>query len=463
MPITRRTFVSTAGAVAAAGLLTSRLQAADAGSADWRLGTFSVDVTPRIGHPLLGGGFANSTGIDDPLSARGLVLSGGGPAIVLVSIDWGELRNDAHDRWRAALAQAAGTTMDRVLVTCIHQHDAPYFDLTAQKLLAASKPGGLFCDVDFHERTVGQTAQAVEKAIAASQPITHIGLGQAEVRQIASNRRVVMPDGKVNFHRYSQCRDELLRSLPEGQIDPWLKTITFFRGDRALAALSMYATHPMSYYGTRHISGDFVNLARDRRQNDDPAVFQVYATGCSGDVTAGKYNDGGKAVRPVLADRLYQGMKAAGEATKRHTLGKIDCRSVPMVLPYSELATMTREALEARINDEKQSLQRRADAAFGLSALARNPQGLDVDVQAIDFGIAQIILLPAESFVAYQLFAQQQKPGGFVMALGFGQCAAGYLPTDEAFREGYREQHGYCWVAPGSEKVMHEAIKKALA
>lgn len=458
--VNRRTFVSTIGISAAAAGLGI---AAEPAKNPWRLATFSVDVTPRIGHPLLGHGFAPATGIDDPLLARGLVLTGGGPPIVMVSIDWCELRNDAHDRWRAGLAKAANTTIDRVLVSCIHQHDAPYFDLTAQKILAGSKPGGLFCDVDFHEHCVERVGQAVASAIPGAQPVTHVGLGQATVEQIASNRRVVMPDGKINFHRYSTCRDSMMRSLPEGEIDPWLKTVSFYSGDRTLAALSMYATHPMSYYGTGRISGDFVNVARDRRQSDDPGVFQIYVTGCCGDVTAGKFNDGSRETRPLLAERLYQAMRSAADATKRHTLTSVACRSVPMTLPYSELPTLSREVLEAKVNDPSLPLKARADAALGLSTLVRNPKGLDVDVQAIDFGVAQIVLLPAESFVAYQLQAQRLKPDEFVMAIGFGQSAAGYLPTDQGFREGFREQHGYCWVAPGSEQIMLDAIKKVLS
>src|SRR5205823_3148583 len=104
-------------------------------------------------------------------------------------------------------AEAAGTTIDRVLVSCVHQHDAPYFDLTAQKLLAESPQGGLMCDVDFHERTVQRVAEAVKESLMAGKPVTHLGLGQAKVEQIASNRRVVLPDGKATFRRYSHTAD----------------------------------------------------------------------------------------------------------------------------------------------------------------------------------------------------------------------------------------------------------------
>ena len=84
-----------------------------------------------------------------------------------------------------------------------------------------------------------------------------------------------------------------------------------------VAALSVYATHPMSYYGGGEVSADFVGLARRRRQAESPGVFQVYLSGCSGNVTAGKYNDGSPGIRPALAERLYRGMLGAWEATER--------------------------------------------------------------------------------------------------------------------------------------------------
>ena len=98
-------------------------------------------MTPRLGHPLLGSHFGPAGSIDDPLLARGLALTGGEKPLVLVAVDWCEIRNDAYDRWRTVLAAAAGTDPDRVSLTSVHQHDAPLADLTAQKLLAASGAG----------------------------------------------------------------------------------------------------------------------------------------------------------------------------------------------------------------------------------------------------------------------------------------------------------------------------------
>lgn len=427
-----------------------------------RLAAFSADVTPRLGGPIYSGGFLTVTAIDDPLEARGFVLLGAGQPIVQVAVDWCEIRNDAYDRWRGVLAEAAGTTVDRVLVSSIHQHDAPLGELRAQRLLEEFNVDGRMCDLDFHEQAVQRTADALSEALSHAQPITHLGLGQAKVDQVASNRRVELPGGKITFSRYSRTTDATVQALPEGEIDPWLKTISFWNGEKPVCALHSYATHPMSYYGTGAVSCEFVGLARAQRQLDLPDVHQVYVSGCSGDVTAGKYNDGTQEHRQRLTDRMCQAMRQAWDKTVRRPLANVECRSAPLLLPHRDTPGLVEADLRQRLADRSLSFTARASAALGLSSRLHNPEGHAIDLQVIDLGAAQIVLLPAESFVGYQLLAQRQRPDLFVMAIGFGECAPGYIPTELATREGFVQEHGYCWVADGSEARITAALKQAM-
>ena len=85
-----------------------------------------------------------------------------------------------------------------------------------------------------------------------------------------------------------------------------------------------------------------------------------------------------------------------------------------------------------------------------------------VGLPALDLGEAQLVLLPGESYVEYQLLAQKLRPDSFVVALGYGECATGYVPTDRAVKEGDSNLRDWCWVAPGAEKALTEALAKAL-
>jgi hypothetical protein len=427
----------------------------------FRLATFVAEVTPPLKHALMGGGIAPAARVEDPLFAHGLVLLGAGKPIALVAVDWCEIRNEAHDRWRQAVADAIKTDPQRVLVSCLHQHDAPVADLDAERILQKHKAAGSVCDLDFHEQAVKRVARAAGACLDKAQRVTHLGTGQARVSEVASNRRYPGPDGKPRFDRTSATRDPKAREQPEGTIDPWLKTLSFWDGDKPIAAVSCYATHPMSYYGKGGVSADFVGLARKRRQADDPAVFQVYVSGCSGNVTAGKYNDGNPDNRPVIAEKMYKAMTAAWKATERQRLKSIDFRSVSLRLEPRGGEGFTVEDLTKRLTTDPKPFGQ-CLAALGLSWRKRADAGHKIDVPVIDLGAAQLLLLPGESYVEYQLMAQTLRPDSFVVTLGYGECAPGYVPTERAVEEGDANLRDWCWVAPGAEKAMTKALEAAL-
>jgi len=433
---------------------------ASAGAAEFRVATFEADITIPIGHACMGGGVADAKQIVDPLFARGFVLLGAGDPIVVVALDWCQCNNDSYDRWRAGLAGAAGTRADRVMLATVHQHDAPICDLTAQQLLDQQGLKGWNCDPVFHELAVQRTATALARSLKSARRVTHVGAGQGRVEQLASNRRVVRPDGKITWERGSASGD--IFGAPEGEIDPWLKTISFWEDDQPVLAWSCYAIHPMSYYGKGLVSADFPGMARDRRQKDNPKVFQIYFTGCGGDTTAGKYNTGAPTNRPVLAERLYQGMVEAWKETKRQPLRRIDYRVARLHLRARDTGDFTLAAMQATLTNTNATRWKRITAALGLSWRQRVDAGRPIDVPCLELnrGATRFAILPAESFVGYQLAAQRLAGGSFVMVAGFGDGAPGYIPTDQCWRDGYADD--YCWVLPMTEQPILEALVEAM-
>ncbi|MCF6284142.1 MAG: hypothetical protein L3K26_02995 [Candidatus Hydrogenedentes bacterium] len=235
------------------------------------MATFTADVTEPIGHPGMGGGIAPAREVIDPLYAKGVVLLGGEQPVVMIAIDWCEIRNDAYDHWRDLLAEAAGTTPKHILLTTVHQHDAPVADLTAQKLLDEVGLEKSLIFPDFHEAAVQKTAQALRDALPHAQPVTHYGVGVAMVKDITSNRRTVQPDGTVTFARGS-ASGKMGKDLPIDLVDPWLRSLSFWNGDQPVAVLNSYSVHPMSYYGKGGISADFPGMARAMREKEMPGV-----------------------------------------------------------------------------------------------------------------------------------------------------------------------------------------------
>ena len=429
-------------------------------AAEFRVATFEADITIPIGHACMGGGVADAKEIVDPLYAKGFVLLGVNEPIVVAALDWCQCNNDSYDRWRAGLAKAAGTRPERVMLATVHQHDAPICDLTAQRLLDEHGLKNWNCDPEFHELAVQRTAAALTTALKSAHRVTHFGFGQARVEMLASNRRVVRPDGKITWERGSSSGN--IFEAPDGEIDPWLKTLSFWDGNKPVLAWSCYAIHPMSYYGKGGVSADFPGSARAQRQRDDPSVFQIYFTGCGGDTTAGKYNNAAQTNRAVLAERLYQGMAAAWKATKRERLHAVDFRVAKLRLPARDTGAFTLEAMRATLTNTNAARWKRISAALGLSWRERVARDIPIDVPGLDLnrGQAQFAILPAESFVGYQLAAQRLRPKSFVMVAGFGDGAPGYIPTDACYRDGYVDD--YCWTAPMVEPVMMKALSEVL-
>src|SRR5881409_2890370 len=283
-----------------------------------RVATFDVDATPPIGSMMAYDPVTNRW--DLGLRARGIVLLGAGEPIVLCAVDWIGIANEGHDAFRSALARAAGTSAQRVAVHSLHQHDAPDCDFSAERILKEAGLDARQFDGRFQRQVISNLASAVRETLPRAQAVTHLGLGEARVEKVASNRRILGADGKVRATRWTATTDAEVRAAPEGTIDPIVSLVSFWNGERPVAVLSYYATHPQSYYRTGIPNPDFPGVARSLRQLAVPSALHAHFNGAGGNIGAGKYNDGSPENRRLLAERLADGMRRAWESTKRQPI-----------------------------------------------------------------------------------------------------------------------------------------------
>ncbi len=424
------------GRAGSAAVTAAEPLAADATAAGpLRIAPFRFDVTPPLGHGCCGGWIKPVSAVDDAAEAIGFVLMGGGQRpVVVCAVDWTGILNRSHLAWRESLAQAAGTTPDRVAVQCVHQHNAPFACLETQALIAAQGDLPATVDAAFFEACLQRGREAVRKALDAARPVTHIARGQAEVREVASNRRFVGATGKIEFWRGSSTRDPKLQQLPEGQIDPWLKTVAFYEGDKKLAACHYYATHPMSFYGDGRVTSEFVGLARKRRQADEPNAVHLYFTGCAGNIAAGKYNDGTPAARERLTNRIYDAMAGSERQLAREPVERFEWRTADWLPIPNPL--LSAERLAEQIANRANPVAGRSRPAFMLAFLRRCEARLPVTLSALRIGSATLVHLPAESFLEYQLRAQKLAPNRFVAVAAYGDGGPWYIPTKDAYPQG---------------------------
>jgi hypothetical protein len=427
-----------------------------------RIATFKADVTPPLGAPLCDALCPPASEVVDPLSARGIVLVGNQQPIVLCAVDWVGIGNGGYDAWREALAKAAGTSPSRVAVHCLHQHDAPGCDFEAEELLAQQGLSGACFHVAFAHRAIDTVAAAVQEAVGNLTAVTHIGVGVGRVEQVASNRRILGPDGKVQFVRYSSCKDERVRAEPEGVIDPNCRLISFFDDDRPVVSVTYYATHPQSYYGGGGVSADFVGMARAHREKAMPELVHVHFNGASGNVAAGKYNDGSHEMRPILAERLAVGMRKAWENIKQATVDAADVewKTVEVALPPRD--TLDEAILTATLADAKADVRERVRAARDLAWLRRCRAGHKIELSCLKIGQAFIVHMPGELFVEYQLAAEKLQPNAVVCLAAYGDYGPGYIGTSIAYTQGGYETSRVSRVAPEVEGILVGALKDLL-
>ncbi len=421
------------------------------------LATFRIDVTVPKGHSLCGGWIKPAAEVTEPLYAVGIVLLGAEAPVVLCAMDWCGVCNDAHVFFREQLAKAAHTTPERVAVHCVHQHNAPFVDLTGQKLVAEQQGLPAIFDVKWLEEAVQRVAGAVRTALAKTERVTHIGMGQAKVERVASNRRLVGDDGKIRGWRGSSCKDPKLRAEPEGLIDPLLKTVSFFDGDQKLVALHYYATHPMSYYGDGLVTSDFVGLAREAVAKET-GVPQLYFTGCAGNIAAGKYNDGDRPNRFLLAQRIYTAIKQSLERSERSAVKSCRWQARPIVLPPR--SDQSAEELNKLIGDASKPVAVRNRSAMKLSYRLRAEAKTPIQLTSLHLGEKACLLhLPAESFIEYQLFAQERTKDGFTAVAAYGDGGPWYIPTAKAYPEGGYEP-SVAFVDPEAEEILKNEIRR---
>ncbi len=425
-----------------------------------KLAVFDVDATPPLGSAMA---YDPVRRLDElTLRCRGIALLGADKPVVLCAVDWIGIANEGHDAFRDALAEAAGTTRDRVAVHTLHQHDAPGCDFTAERIIRELRLTnyGRF-EGTFHRQVIRRAADAVRSALWAAQPVTHYGWGVAEVKEVASNRRIPGPDGRIRATRYTATKDPSLRAEPEGVIDPQVSLVSFWNGDAPLAVLSYYACHPQSYYRTGVPSPDFPGIARFIRGQAVPEALHVHFNGAGGNIGAGKYNDGAKENRMLLALRLAEGMKQAWTSTQRHPLAAsaLGWQTMPVRLPVAPHLKAA-ELVQAMKTQRSRGYIAEADQ---LAWLKRSEAGQAIDVSCLRVGAVRVLHMPGELFVEYQLAAKAMRRDLHVSMAAYGDYGPGYIGTAAAYREGgYETSARASSVDPKAEQALMAVMKKLL-
>ena len=167
-------------------------------------------------------------------------------------------------------------------------------------------------------------------------------------------------------------------------------------------------------------------------------------------------------MRPVLAQRLADGMKAAWEATRTTLLKAADvdaggpgrATARRQASRQSKIAELLRNQGEC----DRRDSTRRGQLAFSQRC---EKGGYHAELSCL-IGSVDVVHMPGELFVEYQL-AAQACARRFVCMAAYGDYGPGYIGTAVAYREGgYETQPQSTHVAPAVENVLLGGLRELL-
>jgi hypothetical protein len=422
-------------------------------------GTFKVDVTPKIGDLIA---FGINKKIDSPIFIRGIVIDDFEQRIVLVSCDFLYIWGDAYGQIKKLIAQAAETVAGNVFLHSIHQHDSVRIALELNDVYKKYLGMEITPPV-YYQKICEDLWEAVSKATTNLKPLKKLSTMERRIDGLASNRRLLDANGKVCAMRWSMCHDPELQNKPTGVIDPLLRSIGFIGvNDKPLAILHFYASHPMTAYMRNMVSADVPGIALDyvtRYYGKD--TFQMYFTGCGGNITFGKYSLEDKATslnmlgkrlgRELLANCKQLELKEPGKIAVQHSFFELPLK------PELNEKKLLKKLVETAKPNEAIQLSTRLE-------MVRNwEQWKNLVISRISIGNdIHLLSMPSETVVEYQLYAQSLIPEKFLACAAYANSSYGYIPTAAMYEEGgYEPEYGAVTTNAAEEK-MKKAIYEVL-
>lgn len=416
---------------------------------DLKAGFAQVEITPPVGAIMTGPMGPISTGTDDPLKARAMVVQGGDRKLAIVGVDLVKFRRDLADKAIALVMQQTDITRDGILVCPSHNHSSPLIPADGDNAKANK------AYIDTLPKLV---SDAIVQANQSLQP-ARLSIGRSLVLEGHINRRLISKsDGLVLNTWLTKLHD--LKQVPqilgsESVIDPELWLVRFDSPDgKMLGSLVNFTCHPCLHDRIKiHTwSADFPGVIADLvAQEFGPQAVCVFTQGASGNIQPPV------TWTPDWKERSTVFAKAAVEAAKK-------ALSVegPVVVDYARRdVDVPRCNAEAQKPEKVTRLGCRPEAFEGAKrTAAAMPPMLNAPVSAARIGPFAIATNCGELFVEYGISAKRRSPFPHTILAELTNAAVGYEPTALAFEhEGYETLAGANFVSSeGIEQLVNTSV-----
>lgn len=375
-------------------------------------GYAQTEITPPRGLSLEGYEFrgamgAGHAGVLDALSARALsVFAGGDLELLLISLDVCEFVPELGSRFRRAISNRTGLSIDRIMIAATHTHSGPVLDnLWGSRDLSPKA-------AERHEQELESYLDSLEEALAviAAQAREDRRPGRISAARFSAvlgyNRRLPAGDHEEmlfglwehpNEHPTGPYDPDIPVLLIEAEAEPAFDSFLQPRVPERVVIFNV-AAHPVVLgQASRMVSADYPGAAR--RVIEDylgPATSAMFVLGACGDT------------HPFLATQANpRAVAVTGMAVGAGIVTALADRTV---------LTSGRPTVAVR-SDRVDSIELQVFAAGGFA----------------------IVGISAELFTEYGLTVKNRSPFRLTMIASLANGTVGYVPTATAYSGGNYE------------------------
>ncbi len=443
--------------------------AGEAAAPVFRAGAAISTITPPLGVPIVGNWKRpTATYIHDDLHARSLVLDDGERRLAIVICDHLHMDRAVADQARERLCEKTGIPAAHVLIAATHTHSGP-----SPRQPSSSEAAAEFGD--YEQFLVSRIVDSVLCAIDALEP-AQIGWGRGVAPGEVNNRRwylsepsrMVNPFGGHDKVRMNPPRGHKSLVKPAGPTDPGIVFLAVRSADgRPIALLANYSLHYVGGVPAGHISADYFGAFAERIQELigadrlDPPFVGILSNGTSGDINNINFRNPSPKRKPyeqihrvanTVADAVYGAYQSIEYQAHAQLGGRMSELTLKARKPDEAMIAWA-HAIQKKPEEETELKQRiYAERVLGMT---KNPDTVDILVQALRIGDVGIGAMPFEVFAETGLRLKKDSPLPVTFTISHANGSYGYLPTPAQHElGGYETWLGTNRVAKDSEPAI---------
>ncbi len=422
-----------------------------------KAGIAKVNITPFVGVELGGYGarINPSQGIYDDLFSKALILDDGEKRIAMITNDLLAFDHEFIVEVGELIQNQVGIDKENIMITVSHTHSGP---VTSFGLQSTGRKDEDYVQI-LQKKIVGAVYMASRSAKEAK-----VGAGKGEVRDVSFNRR--------------RCKKD---------IDPELGIIRVDDIDgNPMVLLTNYACHGV-VLGPKNlfISADYPG-AMQKFIEKAKGGMAMFTQGACGDidplVNCYAWGEGTFKNTEQMGTILGAEAIKIGKQIKTTSQARLEAKSKMIKLPTEKLPSL-KEAQEMvdkykrklnKLNKkshliDRQTMRMNLDWAQRLVNIVkkdRDKNGIMAEIQILSINETVLVGISGEVFMEIGLDIKKESGFKNTFIISYANGCVGYIPTEEAFREGgYEPKEAFKWYGypfPFAPNV-EEKIKKTVS